>query len=143
MLPLLNLMLHAWIWMYLGCDVLPCNANGSSQHFKARSVIMREAHEACCQRRQFVEQFFQCSECSQHFGTMAAEEAALAVTTKRDAVLWAWRAHNIVSALALPVMCTGITVIGLRLITSCAPREAGARQCTNTSFWSPCCSNGI
>lgn len=47
--------------------------------------------------RQFVEQFFQCSECSQHFGAMAAEEAALAVTTQRDAVLWAWRAHNIVS----------------------------------------------
>ena len=43
-----------------------------------------------------MEQFFKCSECSQHFGAMAAEEAAAAVTTKRDAVLWAWRAHNIV-----------------------------------------------
>lgn len=52
-------------------------------------------------RRQFVEQFFQCSECSQHFGAMAAEEAAVAVSTKRDAVLWAWRAHNIVSLLLL------------------------------------------
>ena len=46
--------------------------------------------------RQYVQQFFKCSECSQHFEAMAAEDAAALVTTRRDAVLWSWRAHNIV-----------------------------------------------
>ncbi|CAL8464340.1 g3875 [Coccomyxa elongata] len=47
--------------------------------------------------RQYVQQFFKCSECSQHFEAMAAEEAAAAVTSRHDAVLWSWRAHNIVN----------------------------------------------
>lgn len=46
--------------------------------------------------RQYVQQYFTCSECSQHFEAMAAEEAAALVTSRRDAVLWSWRAHNIV-----------------------------------------------
>lgn len=52
--------------------------------------------------RQYVEHFFQCSECSQHFGAMAAEESAAAVKSTRDAVLWAWHAHNIVRS---PLPC--------------------------------------
>ncbi|EIE18688.1 hypothetical protein COCSUDRAFT_49169 [Coccomyxa subellipsoidea C-169] len=47
--------------------------------------------------RQYVQQFFKCSECSQHFEAMAAEESAALVTSRRDAVLWSWRAHNIVN----------------------------------------------
>ena len=43
-----------------------------------------------------MEHFFQCSECSQHFGAMAAEESAAAVRSTRDALLWSWHAHNIV-----------------------------------------------
>ncbi len=50
-------------------------------------------------RRQYVEHFFQCTECSQHFGAMAAEESAAAVATSRAALVWSWRAHNIVRAL--------------------------------------------
>lgn len=80
------------------CGDVSLSAEDAHESYHAES-----ARGPCCWRRQFVEQFFQCSECSQHFGAMAAEEAALAVTTKRDAVLWAWRAHNIVSALALPL----------------------------------------
>ena len=45
----------------------------------------------------FVGSYFQCSECAAHFMRHAGAQAALAVATKRDAVLWVWRAHNIVS----------------------------------------------
>lgn len=43
----------------------------------------------------FVRHFFQCAECAKHFVKHA--QAATAVTSKRDAALWLWRAHNIVS----------------------------------------------
>lgn len=45
-------------------------------------------------RRGYVQHFFQCSDCARHFTEMASEKAAVAVRTRRQAVLWAWRAHN-------------------------------------------------
>ena len=45
-----------------------------------------------------MEHFFRCTECSQHFGAMAAEEGAAGVATARAALIWSWRAHNIVRA---------------------------------------------
>lgn len=45
----------------------------------------------------FVSAFFQCAECAKHFVRHAEGEEAVAVATKRDAVLWLWRTHNIVS----------------------------------------------
>ena len=47
--------------------------------------------------RGFMRHFFQCSDCSKHFASMAAEPEALAVSTPADALLWSWRAHNQVS----------------------------------------------
>ncbi|KAK9807842.1 hypothetical protein WJX72_011018 [[Myrmecia] bisecta] len=44
--------------------------------------------------RGFVQHFFQCSECAAHFVEMASQEAAAQVTSRRDAALWIWRAHN-------------------------------------------------
>lgn len=41
-----------------------------------------------------MQHYFQCSDCAKHFMEMASEKAALAVTTRQDAVLWSWRAHN-------------------------------------------------
>lgn len=46
----------------------------------------------------FIKHFFQCAECASHFLRMAADGDALHVATKRDAILWAWRAHNKVSS---------------------------------------------
>lgn len=45
----------------------------------------------------FVKNYFQCSECAKHFVRHAGGEEAAAVARKRDAVLWMWRTHNIVS----------------------------------------------
>lgn len=71
--------------------------------------------------RGFVGSYFQCTECARHFGRHAGGEEALQVARKRDAVLWMWRAHNIVSscgggcscgraagssAAGAPVLCT-------------------------------------
>ena len=44
--------------------------------------------------RGFMRHFFQCSDCSKHFASMAAEPEALTVSTPADALLWSWRAHN-------------------------------------------------
>lgn len=44
--------------------------------------------------RGFIKHFFQCAECSQHFVAHASTEVAARVQTKRQAVLWAWEAHN-------------------------------------------------
>lgn len=46
----------------------------------------------------YVRHFFQCSECAAHFTEMASGADAAAVTTRSDAVLWAWAAHNRVNA---------------------------------------------
>lgn len=48
--------------------------------------------------RGFIKSYFQCSECAKHFTQHASKPEALAVATRRDAVLWVWRAHNIVNA---------------------------------------------
>ena len=48
--------------------------------------------------RGYVRHFFQCSECAAHFTDMASAPDAAAVSTRADAVLWAWRAHNRVNA---------------------------------------------
>jgi len=45
----------------------------------------------------FVSSYFQCTECAKHFVRHAGGEEAVAVARKRDAVLWMWRTHNIVS----------------------------------------------
>lgn len=42
----------------------------------------------------YVKNFFGCSECSQHFQTMADKNNIWGVTSKEDAVLWLWSAHN-------------------------------------------------
>lgn len=44
--------------------------------------------------RGFIKHFFQCSECSEHFLELLKDEAAAAVQSRDDAVLWLWRAHN-------------------------------------------------
>ncbi|KAL6779458.1 hypothetical protein ACKKBG_A12395 [Auxenochlorella protothecoides x Auxenochlorella symbiontica] len=44
--------------------------------------------------RGFVRHFFLCSECSDHFVKMTTDAAAARVASRRDAVLWLWRAHN-------------------------------------------------
>lgn len=42
----------------------------------------------------YVQFFFGCSECSQHFQSMAAEHNIWNVSSKDDAVIWLWKAHN-------------------------------------------------
>ena len=63
---------------------------------EGRDLVSCTGHYVPC--RQYVEHFFQCTECSQHFGAMAAEESAAAVASTRSALVWSWRAHNIVRA---------------------------------------------
>lgn len=47
---------------------------------------------ACC--RGYIKHFFQCTDCAKHFTEMASEKPAQNVLTRKDAVLWGWRAHN-------------------------------------------------
>lgn len=42
----------------------------------------------------YVKNFFGCTDCSQHFQAMADELQIWQVTSKDEAVLWLWRAHN-------------------------------------------------
>lgn len=42
----------------------------------------------------FVKHYFGCTHCSQHFQEMAERNYIWKVTTKDEAVLWLWRAHN-------------------------------------------------
>ncbi|KAL4857301.1 Sulfhydryl oxidase 1 [Chlorella vulgaris] len=45
----------------------------------------------------FVGNYFQCTECAQHFMLHAGGEEALRVVDKRSACLWIWKAHNMVN----------------------------------------------
>lgn len=45
----------------------------------------------------YVEFFFGCTECSLHFQSMATEQKIFKVSSKDDAVLWLWKAHNMVN----------------------------------------------
>lgn len=40
--------------------------------------------------------FYECTECAQNFQEMAAEDI-WKVTTKNEAILWLWKAHNTVN----------------------------------------------
>ena len=51
-------------------------------------------HMACMWCRGFIQYYFQCSACANHFVTMTEQPDAESVTSKRDAVLWMWKAHN-------------------------------------------------
>lgn len=46
----------------------------------------------------YVKYFFGCSDCSQHFQTMADARRLWDVSGRDEAVLWLWRAHNEVNA---------------------------------------------
>jgi thiol oxidase len=48
--------------------------------------------------RGYVAHFFQCEECAKHFVAATLAREALAVSSRRDAVLWLWRTHNGVTA---------------------------------------------
>eukprot|EP00891_Asterochloris_glomerata_P002704 jgi/Astpho2/2704/Aster-00890 len=48
--------------------------------------------------RGWVKHFFGCADCAEHFMMMAERPDALDVTSRRDAVLWMWKAHNEVNA---------------------------------------------
>lgn len=42
----------------------------------------------------FIQHFFQCSACANHFIEMTEQAEAEGVRSRRDAVLWMWKAHN-------------------------------------------------
>ena len=46
----------------------------------------------------FIKSYFQCLECTKHFVRHASKDDAAHVQTKKDAVLWMWKTHNIVRA---------------------------------------------
>ena len=46
--------------------------------------------------RGFIEHFFQCTDCSEHFLQLLGDKAAGAVQSREDAMLWMWRSHNAV-----------------------------------------------
>ncbi|XP_043232963.1 sulfhydryl oxidase 2-like [Amphibalanus amphitrite] len=45
----------------------------------------------------YVKHFFSCAHCSQHFQEMSAREGLFNVTHTNEAMIWLWRAHNIVN----------------------------------------------
>eukprot|EP00239_Pterosperma_sp_CCMP1384_P008996 CAMPEP_0197867964 /NCGR_PEP_ID=MMETSP1438-20131217/45033_1 /TAXON_ID=1461541 /ORGANISM="Pterosperma sp., Strain CCMP1384" /LENGTH=399 /DNA_ID=CAMNT_0043486641 /DNA_START=669 /DNA_END=1868 /DNA_ORIENTATION=+ len=47
--------------------------------------------------RQFISVFFMCDECRTHFLQMAGTDEALTVKSYEEAVLWMWKAHNVVN----------------------------------------------
>lgn len=42
----------------------------------------------------YVKNFFGCSECSEHFQTMASKNHIWDVSDKNDAIIWLWNGHN-------------------------------------------------
>lgn len=49
--------------------------------------------------RGFIEHFFQCTDCSEHFLQLLGDKAADAVQSREDAMLWMWRSHNAVRSM--------------------------------------------
>ena len=47
--------------------------------------------------RAFGSHFFLCEECAKHFKKLLESPAANEVKTKRDAIIWTWKTHNIVN----------------------------------------------
>lgn len=45
----------------------------------------------------YIKHFFGCTECAIHFQEMAIDKDMWNVSTKDQAILWLWKAHNIVS----------------------------------------------
>lgn len=45
----------------------------------------------------FIQHYFVCSECAQHFVEYATSEEAIEVISKKDAVMWLWKTHNVVN----------------------------------------------
>jgi len=58
----------------------------------------RGGAELLQQVKGFVDHFFTCEICRTHFLEMAAEAAFREAESPREAVLWLWRAHNVVNA---------------------------------------------
>ncbi len=52
--------------------------------------------------RGFIQHFFQCSACANHFIEMTEKADAESVRSRREAVLWMWKAHNQVLLSAVP-----------------------------------------
>ena len=44
--------------------------------------------------RGFVKNFFQCSDCAQHFVGYASSDDANAIVSKKEAMMWLWKTHN-------------------------------------------------
>lgn len=74
-------------------DVAPADAAASH----ARPAI-NDPTESLRAIHGYVQYFFGCSDCSQHFQTMAAQRHIYDVKSRDEAVLWLWRAHNEVNA---------------------------------------------
>lgn len=75
-----------WVLFHF-ITVQAANAKGTSDPLEA----LRAVHG-------FVKHFFGCSDCSQHFQTMATRNRIWNVTDKNEAILWLWNAHNEVNA---------------------------------------------
>lgn len=78
----------------------------------------------CC--RGWVKHFFGCADCAEHFMMMAERPDALDVTSRRDAVLWMWKAHNEVCQLMLPAGRVVTSFTAERMQTSACLLTNGA-----------------
>lgn len=71
-----------WVSFHTFAVGLPELNNGDS------GLVLMEGLQA------FASHFFLCQECALHFTALLESEAAKRVKTRRDAILWLWRAHN-------------------------------------------------
>ena len=86
--------------------------------YREGHVASNDAWELCLKIgdcRGYVAHFFQCSDCADHFGKMADEQAAKDVKTLRDGVMWMWSAHNEVHILTFKFWWNYLLAMGLVL----------------------------
>ncbi|GAB5353087.1 hypothetical protein AAMO2058_000008100 [Amorphochlora amoebiformis] len=61
------------------------------------------AHFILQQIREYVERLFLCKSCQDHFASMASSLDDSPVTSRREGVLWLWKAHNNVTRRLAPI----------------------------------------
>jgi len=88
---------------WLNCQGSSRNSRGYTcglwMLFHSLSVRMPEASDSAGQDwltviRDFVQFFFQCKDCAEHFLEQANGADARSIVSKRDGILWLWRTHN-------------------------------------------------
>ena len=91
-------------------------------YYLEQTVIHIELTLPC---RGFIAHFFQCSACANHFVEMTEHPEAESIKSRRDAVLWMWKAHNQVMHLCVPLHVPSYVHHQVQVTNHWSPLQSG------------------